>query len=130
MENRIKVLRESRDMTVEQLAEKIGVDSSVISSWEDDTVELTIEGAMAISEFFNVPVAFLVCQIPDKTDETSEMMYAYRYHPVLGELIECLLDNTKEIKDRGEHKAYIEGWCEGTKKLLEVINKKWYKIFQ
>jgi transcriptional regulator with XRE-family HTH domain len=38
MGNRIKRLREARNLTVQELADKVGVSRSLVYQWEDDSV--------------------------------------------------------------------------------------------
>ena len=61
MGERIRALRKSKNLTQEQLAEKLGISSKAISDYENDKVlkpnALIIQ---AIADYFNVSVDYLL----------------------------------------------------------------------
>ncbi|WP_321505098.1 helix-turn-helix transcriptional regulator [uncultured Methanoregula sp.] len=56
MKNRIKVYRAMRDMTQEELAERLRVTRRTINSIEGDKYNPSIELAFRIARLFEVPV--------------------------------------------------------------------------
>jgi putative transcriptional regulator len=56
MKNRIRELRKSKKLRQEDLAEKLGVSRQTIIAIENNKYDPTLELAMKISEFFEIPV--------------------------------------------------------------------------
>lgn len=53
MKTNIKAMRKVRKMTQDDLAAEIGVTKRVISSWERNESEITLEDACAVANLFN-----------------------------------------------------------------------------
>lgn len=60
MENRIKEIRKSKNMTQEQLSRAIGVSRSVISKYENGTIPITLETLSEIAKVLEVPTFSLL----------------------------------------------------------------------
>ena len=56
----IKMLREERKMTQENVADKIGVSFQAVSSWERDEYKPDIDKLISLAELFDVSVSALV----------------------------------------------------------------------
>ena len=57
--NRIKQLRKSKHITMEQLALSIGVGKPTVSRWESEKILPTLENWQALADYFNVSVPYL-----------------------------------------------------------------------
>ncbi|PFW60806.1 helix-turn-helix domain-containing protein [Bacillus sp. AFS075034] len=56
----LKHLRKSRDLTQQQLADKLNLSQSQIKNWETDRFQPDIETLVSIASFFNVSLDVLV----------------------------------------------------------------------
>ena len=56
MTNRLKVLRAERDLTQEQLAQKVGVTRSTINYLEKNEYMPSLALAVKLSRFFGLPI--------------------------------------------------------------------------
>lgn len=57
--NRIKQLRKSKHITMEQLALSIGVGKPTVSRWESEKILPTLETWRALADYFDVSVPYL-----------------------------------------------------------------------
>ena len=57
---RLKELRKGRKLSMEQLAEEIGVAHVTISSWEAKKSQPCLDNILAVAKFFDVSVDYLV----------------------------------------------------------------------
>lgn len=58
--NNIKSLRKEKNLTVEQLAKKIGVAKSSVSAWENGKSEIRGKNLKKLSDFFDVSESYLL----------------------------------------------------------------------
>lgn len=58
--NRIKHLRQSREMSQVQLAQKLGVKKQSISNWENDNIMPSIEMLERVADCFHVSTDYLL----------------------------------------------------------------------
>lgn len=58
--NRIKYLRQSKELSQVQLAEKLGVAKQSVSNWENDNIMPSIEMLEKIADYFNVSTDYLL----------------------------------------------------------------------
>ena len=123
MINRIKVLRESRNMTIEELARIAGVDGKTIVEWETGTKELSIEGAVTLCKYFEVTMDFLICINPPKGDECIEQIRALICHPEIGDYLAEMFVQVGKITDHYERIGFIEGWIEAYKAMHLIKHK-------
>jgi len=74
----IKMLREERKMTQENVADKIGVSFQAVSSWERDEYKPDIDKLISLAELFDVSVSALV---EEKTTvfETHDSIYNWEH---------------------------------------------------
>ena len=56
----LKYLRETNNLSKSELAEKIGVNQSTLSRWENEENGATVDNALDLASFFNVTLADLV----------------------------------------------------------------------
>ncbi|MBN2542448.1 helix-turn-helix transcriptional regulator [bacterium] len=64
--NRIAVLREERDISRKELAEKIGVNYQTVGYLERGEYNPSLDLAFKISEFFGLPIEFIFSTKPMK----------------------------------------------------------------
>lgn len=57
---RIKNLRQSRELSQVQLAEKLGVKKQSISNWENDNIMPSVNMLIRIADFFRVSTDYLL----------------------------------------------------------------------
>lgn len=58
--NRIKYLRQTRELTQVQLADKLGVAKQSISNWENDNIMPSVDMLEKIADFFSVSTDYLL----------------------------------------------------------------------
>lgn len=59
---RLKELREDFNLTQDQLAEKIGINRSTISAYENNAISPTLEILVKLADTFNVSIDYLACR--------------------------------------------------------------------
>ena len=62
MKNRIKDLREDRDMRQSDLAEATGIDQRTISNYETGKTSPDAYALVKLADFFGVSIDYLVCR--------------------------------------------------------------------
>lgn len=62
MENRIRVLRKQKSITMRELGKILGVAESTISQYETGKREPSNETLLRLAEFFNVSVDYIICR--------------------------------------------------------------------
>lgn len=67
--NRIKYLRQSRELNQVQLADKLGVAKQSVSNWENDNIMPSVEMLEKIADFFNVSTDYLLGREGKKTTD-------------------------------------------------------------
>lgn len=60
LNDNIKQLRQSNNMTQTELAEKLGVSKQCVSNWENDYIQPSIEMLVKIAKFFKVSTDLLL----------------------------------------------------------------------
>lgn len=83
MENKIKEIRKSKNITQEQLSKAIGVSRSVISKYENGTIPITLETMSEIAKALDVP--------------TFELLWPYMGSPLPGLVDSSDLDTVTPI---------------------------------
>lgn len=58
--NRVKNLRQSKELNQVQLAERLGVKKQSISNWENDNIMPSVEMLVRIADFFHVSTDYLL----------------------------------------------------------------------
>ena len=72
MSNRIKDLREDRDMRQSDLANAVGIDQRTISNYETGKTNPDSESLIKLADFFGVSIDYLVGRIPTDYTHSSE----------------------------------------------------------
>ena len=85
---RIQQLRKERELTQEQLAEKLNVSQNTIAKIESGLRRPFIDFLLEISEFFNVSTNYLVFGVHTEADEAIEK---------IDQTIEKLLEKKEEL---------------------------------
>lgn len=67
--NRIKYLRQSRELNQVQLADKLGVAKQSVSNWENDNIMPSVEMLEKIADFFGVSTDYLLGREKKKTTD-------------------------------------------------------------
>ncbi|MBQ7642753.1 MAG: helix-turn-helix transcriptional regulator [Clostridia bacterium] len=62
MQNRIKALREDRDMRQSDLAKETGIDQRTISNYETGKSNPDSYALIKLADFFDVSIDYLVCR--------------------------------------------------------------------
>ena len=70
IKDNIKMLRESRGLTQQELADVLGVDRSAVAQWESGISSPRIGKAMAVCEYFHVTLDNLVNDKPTLSELT------------------------------------------------------------
>ena len=52
----LKFIRQQRGISQQELADKLKIDRSTISRWENDEMDVTVSNALQVSNFFNIPI--------------------------------------------------------------------------
>lgn len=52
----LKFMRQQRHISQQELANKLNLDRSTISRWENDEMDVTVGNAIQIANFFNIPI--------------------------------------------------------------------------
>ena len=58
--DRVKYLRQSRELNQVQFAQKMGVTKQSVSNWENDNIMPSVEKKKKIADFFNVTADYLL----------------------------------------------------------------------
>ena len=98
----LEYLRNKRKMSRSELAEKLHVNQSTISRWENEDMGVTVDNAYDIANFFNISIADLTGK--DLTNENE----------VFNELDNLLFSKAKQLND--EEKKAVLG-------VIEAIHK-------
>lgn len=99
MENNIRKLRKSRDLTMKQFGEMMGVSESAISLYENNKAQPDINMMYKMADYFDVSIDFLLGR---KTDESKEKKTDDK-------LVADILSLTEE------EKTLVEGYVSGIK---------------
>ena len=60
LNERIRILRTTNNISQVELAKHLGVTKQSVSNWENDNIQPSIEMLMKLSNFFNVSTDFLL----------------------------------------------------------------------
>lgn len=56
----LKYIRQQRGLSQQEIADKLKLDRSTISRWENNDMDATVENAIQVADIFNVPLADFV----------------------------------------------------------------------
>ncbi len=113
--NRIEKLRKEKGLTLQQVADAIGVGNNTISRYENGKREPKLETWLKLAEFFNVPVAYLQGVSDDKNKSEYESLDKAAYMIKKGEKfkpgdvlkINDLTINVTDSNEEKNKKAFI-----------------------
>lgn len=60
LNQRIRLLRQARNMSQVELAKRLGVTKQSVSNWENDNIQPSIEMLIKLAEFFSVSTDYLL----------------------------------------------------------------------
>lgn len=60
LHQRIRLLRQARNMSQVELAKRLGVTKQSVSNWENDNIQPSIEMLIKLSSFFKVTTDYLL----------------------------------------------------------------------
>lgn len=93
---RIRVMRKSRDMTQQQLADKLGVACSTIAMYETAKREPNLETLEAMADIFNVPLVGLSSGISELTPADADILESLHTNPKLN----MLFSRSRKLSDK------------------------------
>lgn len=103
----LKFIRQQRGISQQELADKLKIDRSTISRWENDEMDVTVSNALQVSNFFNIP-------IEDFTGKDLSLNNDTRKYDEL----ELLFDKNKDILT-DDDKEYMKFIIEKRKKEID-----------
>lgn len=102
----LKFIRQSRNLSQQDLADRLNIDRSTISRWENDEMDITISNAIKISDFFNIPIEeFTGKDLTQSTNRTFDEL-------------EILFNKNKDLLT-DEDKEYIKFIIEKRKREID-----------
>ncbi len=102
----LKYIRQQKGVSQQELADKLNIDRSTISRWENDEMDVTVGNALLVSNYFNIPFEDLTAK-----DLTKN------YQPVFDEL-DLLYSKNKNILTE-EDKEYMKFIIEKRKREID-----------
>ena len=88
LNQRIRLLRQSRIISQVELAKRLNVTKQSVSNWENDNIQPSIEMLLKIAEFFSVSTDYLLARDEGKYLDVSDLSDVVVTH--LRQLIEDL----------------------------------------
>ena len=92
---RIKNLRQSKQLTQVQLAEKLSVKKQSISNWENDNIMPSVDMLVRIADFFHVSTDYLLGRDIQEAS-APQMLDITGLTPRQIEHIQCIVDDLRE----------------------------------
>lgn len=92
--DRVKHLRQFRELNQVQLAEKLGVKKQSISNWENDNIMPSVEMLEKIADYFDVSTDYLLGRDAKETNGTL-MLDITGLTPQQAEHIRLLVDDLR-----------------------------------
>lgn len=92
---RIKNLRQSKELTQVQLAEKLGVKKQSISNWENDNIMPSVDMLVRIADFFQVSTDYLLGRDIQEPN-APQMLDVTGLTPRQIEHVQCIVDDLRE----------------------------------
>ena len=95
--DRIKHLRQSKELNQVQLAEKLGVKKQSVSNWENDNIMPSVDMLVKIADFFDVSTDYLLGR--DRKDYAgTSLLDVTGLRPKQIEHIRAFIDDLREAK--------------------------------
>ena len=95
--DRIKHLRQSKELNQVQLAEKLGVKKQSVSNWENDNIMPSVDMLVKIADFFDVSTDYLLGR-DRKDDAGTSLLDVTGLTPKQIEHIRAFIDDLREAK--------------------------------
>ena len=92
---RIKNLRQSKELTQVQLAEKLSVKKQSISNWENDNIMPSVDMLVRIADFFHVSTDYLLGR-DIQEPSAPQILDITGLTPRQIEHIQCIVDDLRE----------------------------------
>lgn len=102
----LKHIRQQRNISQQELADKLNLDRSTISRWENDEMDVTVGNALQVANYFNIPIEDLTGK--DLTDDNNKTF----------DELELLFDKNKDILT-DEDKEYMKFIIEKRKREID-----------
>ena len=102
----LKYIRQQKNISQQELADKLNLDRSTISRWENDEMDVTVGNALLVANYFNIPIE----------DFTSKDLSTGNRDDF--DELELLFDKNKDILT-DEDKEYIKFIIEKRKKDID-----------
>ena len=92
LNERIKQLREAKNLTQVQLAAKLSVSKQCVSNWENNYIQPSVEMVVAIADFFGVSVDYLLGHETTEADKRIKEIGGFAVPdkfliPVVGQVV-------------------------------------------
>ena len=94
--DRVKYLRQSRELNQVQFAQKMGVTKQSVSNWENDNIMPSVEMLEKIADFFNVTTDYLLGR-DDRHDSGVYCMDVTGLTPTQIEHIRQIVDDLRSL---------------------------------
>ena len=102
----LKYIRQLKGMSQQELADKLKIDRSTISRWENNDMDATVDNAIQVADIFNISIADLTGK--DLTQDNTQSFNE----------LEILFDKHKNILTEDD-KDYIKFIIEKRKKEID-----------
>lgn len=109
---RLRKARRERKLTQEQVAEKLGMDFSSISKWENDKAKPSQDNLVTLAELYDVDVRFLL-DVDTEPNDTFDGLDP--------ELVEALKRATPDQQE--QFRNYFEGHADAPVRYTEVESR-------
>lgn len=73
LNQRIRLLRQSRNLSQVELAKRLNVTKQSVSNWENDNIQPSIEMLLKMAEFFSVSTDYLLARDEGKYLDVSDL---------------------------------------------------------
>jgi transcriptional regulator with XRE-family HTH domain len=103
----LKFVRQQKGISQQELANKLNLDRSTISRWENDEMDITVSNAIQIADYFNIPIE----------DFTSKDLSTSNENKMFDE-IDVLFNKNKDFLTEDD-KDYIKYIIEKRKKEID-----------
>lgn len=102
----LKLIRQQKGISQQELADKLKLDRSTISRWENDEMDITVGNAILISNFFNIPLENFTTKdlsIKENVDSYDELEELFKNNKNIlndddKETIEFIIEKRKRNK--------------------------------
>ncbi len=92
LSSNIKFLRQNNNLTQEQLSKIVKKSRTLVCQWESDDREIRIEDIVTLSDYFNIPMEYLVCRDLRKEEQNNKELKLY-----FDKNLDILTEGDKEI---------------------------------